>query len=1322
MHLITPRAAPTRLSLSLALLLTIPLAIAPPAEGASFTVNSTSDQVDATPGNGICASASGTCTLRAAVMEANALPGDDTIRLPSGAYFLTISGPFEEASATGDLDVIGSLTIIGEGMTATGIDATGLADRILHVQPGASLTLRGVSLVNADIGQGSNGAGLRNDYGTVLIEESSFQWNQAHNGAGLMNVGTMMLRHSLIWENSTTEAGGGIRNDANLEIEGSTIGRNQAQGPGGGIQNHGTLVVRNSTIAENRSASGAAAIFNGYGPLATSATVILNNTTVFANFVEPGGDGGPSTGGISNVEISTVRISNSILAANAAAGSYSNCEGEITSAGYNLVGALDGCLLIGDTTGSVIVANDDPALGPLTPNLDNTASYQPLAGSPAIDAGNPAPVGSSPGACEIVDQRGVARPQALACDIGAYEVGEVPLPSPTSTASSTDTATITRTPTSTRTPTNTATSTRTPTITLSPVPSSTAGPSPTVTPTRESPTTLRVPQDFATIQGALDAAIDGDIILVSAGTYYETIDFLGKAVHLLSVDGPQATVIDGYAAGTVVSFVSGEAQTSVIEGFTIRNGKDRTFVSGGGIHILSSSPRVIGNVIEGNTSCDGLGIYSHFGSPVISGNVIRNNVRSGCSGGSGGGGILLGGSGSAVVTGNTIEFNDIKGASGAGISLNSAGTPLIQGNIIRGNRGAPNGGGISLVNLSDASIVGNLIIGNEAGQGGGIYWLVGNGQRGPQVVNNTVSANTASLGDAVFAGGFDTQALLQNNILVGVLYCSTFYDPSPPQIRFNDVFASGAPPYAGACSDQTGLNGNLSVDPLFVDPVAGDYHLGAGSPAIDVGDNNAPDLPVTDFEGDPRILDGNMDGLAVVDMGYDEFWSPWWPTITPTATATPTSTPTPLPLFADDFESGDLSAWSSNQTDGGDLGVSSAAALGGGYGLQATLDDNHTIYVVDDTPSGETAYRARFYFDPNSITMASGNAHVMLLARDAASVAAFRVEFRSFQGDYQVRAVAPLDDAPSYVTPWLRVTDAPHYLEVSWWSATGEYVWDGGLHLWVDGELMAGDDGLDNDTHRVDSIRLGAVSGVDSGTRGTYFLDSFYSTRGLPIGPDPRVSLPSPTPLPDLIFADGLESADVSAWSAVRTDGDLLVTEAAALDGAFGLDASIDGTAPLYVTDSSPVAEREYRARFIFDPNSLAMLDGRSHSIFQALAGASRAVARVELRRKSGNYELRSGILSESSGWVNTSWWYISDAPQVIEIEWGASDSVDAPNGLLTLWINEIQFETQGGIRNDGQQVDLVRLGAVAGIDSGTLGSMYFDAFESRRETHIGPP
>ena len=73
--------------------------------------------------------------------------------------------------------------------------------------------------------------------------------------------------------------------------------------------------------------------------------------------------------------------------------------------------------------------------------------------------------------------------------------------------------------------------------------------------------------------------------------------------------------------------------------------------------------------------------------------------------------------------------------------------------------------------------------------------------------------------------------------------------------------------------------GNIDEDPMFVDPGNGDFHLGPASPCIDAGNNDAPYLPDSDFEGDGRILDGDGDGTATVDMGVDE--ALWYPVYLP---------------------------------------------------------------------------------------------------------------------------------------------------------------------------------------------------------------------------------------------------------------------------------------------------------------------------------------------------------------------------------------------------------------------------------------------------------
>ena len=390
-------------------------------------------------------------------------------------------------------------------------------------------------------------------------------------------------------------------------------------------------------------------------------------------------------------------------------------------------------------------------------------------------------------------------------------------------------------------------------------------------------TTIRVPADQPTIQAGIGAAVHGDTVLVAPGTYTERINFSGKLITVASEGGSAVTIIDGSGGGVVVTFNSGESRAAVLRGFTVTNGGG---FSGGGIAVSSASPTIESNVITGNTGCDGIGINVSFGSPRIANNEISENVRSGCSGGVGGAGIKVGGASAAIIEGNVIADNRLTGGSGGGISLFAAGVPIIRNNVIvrnsvSGVSPAAQGGGIWIVNQSDALIVQNLIAGNSAGEGGGVYWLVPSSARGPRLVNNTIADNLATVagrGSAVFADGFDVNAALVNNVLVApagqtALHCGNFNDPNPPIIRFNDVFAGGGPAYGGICADQTGLNGNRSADPMFVAPATGDYRLQAGSLAIDAADSTAADVPTTDLDGDPRVVDGDSDGIAVVDMG-----------------------------------------------------------------------------------------------------------------------------------------------------------------------------------------------------------------------------------------------------------------------------------------------------------------------------------------------------------------------------------------------------------------------------------------------------------------------
>jgi len=206
-------------------------------------------------------------------------------------------------------------------------------------------------------------------------------------------------------------------------------------------------------------------------------------------------------------------------------------------------------------------------------------------------------------------------------------------------------------------------------------------------------------------------------------------------------------------------------------------------------------------------------------------------------------------------------------------------------------------------------------------------------------------------------------------------------------------------------------------------------------------------------------------------------------------------------IFADGFESGDLSAWSSSVTDGGDLSAAAPAALAGSYGMQALIDDTASIYVRDDTPDLESSYYARFEFDPNSITVSGGDAsHAIFWVSYNAGPAAFKVGFGWVSGAYALQGGA-FDESQGFrVSPMVTLSDAPHTIELYWQAASGAGADDGQFVFWVDGVEYANLTNLDNETYKVEYVRLGAVSGLDSGTSGSEYFDVFESRRQLPEG------------------------------------------------------------------------------------------------------------------------------------------------------------------------------------------------------------------------------
>jgi hypothetical protein len=126
--------------------------------------------------------------------------------------------------------------------------------------------------------------------------------------------------------------------------------------------------------------------------------------------------------------------------------------------------------------------------------------------------------------------------------------------------------------------------------------------------------TIRVPTDQPTIQAGIDAAVNGDTVLVAPGTYFENIDRLGKAIYLRSDASAEVTVIDGNQVGSVVTCQSREEPSSVLCGFTLTNGKEDLSGKSGGMYNKYSKPTITHCIFLGNIT---RGIYNFKSSPTV---------------------------------------------------------------------------------------------------------------------------------------------------------------------------------------------------------------------------------------------------------------------------------------------------------------------------------------------------------------------------------------------------------------------------------------------------------------------------------------------------------------------------------------------------------------------------------------------------------------------------------------------------------------------------------------------------------------------------------
>jgi LPXTG-motif cell wall-anchored protein len=875
-----------------------------PASAATLTVDVTTDSVDANPGDGTCADAVGDCSLRAAVQEANASAGSDTISLGSETYELTLAGPGEDGSATGDLDVTSEIAVASGGVAL--IDAFPLGDRIFDVKAGATLTLDGVGLTGgtaADVPTASGGGVL--NAGTFVGTDVSFLANSANRAGGgleasagstttltvatflgnttgatpgnggalhLTGAGTVTITDSFVSFNEAANEGGGLWNSSvgTMTVTGTEINDNVAAGAlatngGGGIFNQpsmdattgGTVTVVDSDIRDN-AATGAAG--SGGGIFNSRGTVTITDTTITGNTAVRAGGGIEALGGTTRVIGGTLVDNDTGAAPGNGGGLHLTGPGTVEVTGTTVAenaAANEGGGLWNSAGGTMTVTGatirDNTAAGALAtnggggifvqPNMDGTGGGT-LNVTDTTITGNAA-IGAAGSGGGVFNSRGATTitGSTFVDNQAARAGGAIEALAGTTTVTDTDFTTNT----TGGAPGNGGAIHLTGAGTVAITGGTAAG------------------NRAANEGGAFWNSATGTMTITDVDITGNQAD--GDAFNTPDFEGGGGVFNDG-SAPEVGPPVGGTL--TVTDSRIAGNSATVGAGSGGGILNVFGTLTVEGSVIEDNESARaGGGIEANGGVTVVNGSRLEQNATTGPPGN--GGAFHLTGAGTVAISGSDVVANRAANE-GGGLWVSATGTMTVEQTRIEANVAlgtAEGSGGGGLYNDGGSLAVANTtVVDNEADLGGGVLHVA---ESSTTLIHVTVTGNDAADGSGIATLG--TPMDLANTIVAantGSADC------------FNELSSLGGN-VLGGC-ESTNADDQTGVDDPDLD---GDLVPLADGTTVDAG-LNAVSLP-TDLVGTVRPLDGNGDGVAISDPGAFEA-----PAVDPVPTPTTTTT-TPAP-------------------------------------------------------------------------------------------------------------------------------------------------------------------------------------------------------------------------------------------------------------------------------------------------------------------------------------------------------------------------------------------------------------------------------------------